>query len=129
MTTPLERTSTEPKVCGQTFAALGSLGIGIHFVHEMVTPGKVPAEVVVTVVLVSATLAFTAAWYRLGRKTRRAAAVVLGALWALAAAEHAVHAVTGGTALDVTGVLPVLGGLTLIFAAYWDHHRPLERSR
>jgi steroid 5-alpha reductase family enzyme len=123
-------TQAEPKVCAQTFASLASLAILIHFVHEMVVlVGEVPAvQAVIGGVLVAATLGVTVAWYRLGKATRRTMAVVLGALWAAAASEHLIN-VAGGSALDYTGLLTFTGGLVLIFAAYWDHHRPMEPTR
>lgn len=81
MTTAGTTTRTKPKFCAQTFAGLASLGILVHFVHELIVEG--------------------------------------GALPAV---------LTGGTASDVTGLLTILGGGTLVFAAYWDHVRPLERA-
>lgn len=129
MTTADTRTSTEPRICAQTFAGLASLGIGIHVAHELISgePAST-AEAVVVVVAAGAVIALTGAWYRLGRTPRRVLAVLVGAFWAVAASGHALATVTGGTALDVTGVLAVVGGLLLAFAAYWDFHRPLERS-
>lgn len=130
MTTTWAPTSTETKVCAQTFAGLASLGIVTHVAHELISGEPASAgEAAAVVVAAGAVVTLTLAWYRLGRTPRRVLAVVLGALWALAASGHAVATVTGGTALDVTGVLAVVGGLLLAFAAYWDFHRPLERSR
>lgn len=130
MTTAGTTTRTEPRVCAQTFAGLASLGILVHFVHELFAEGgELPVvQVIVGAVVVGATVALAAAWYRLGRRTRRTLAVVLGLFWALVASEHVVAVLTGGTALDVTGLLTVLGGVTLVVAAYWDHVRPLESA-
>ena len=130
MTTTQTRTDQEQRVCGQTFAALGSLGIVIHFAHELLSPdqdGMSGAQIAILVAVVVATVATTAAWYRLGRATRRLIAVVLGLAWTFAASEHVVGIVEGqGTWLDVTGVLAVLGGVSLVFAAYYDFRRPLD---
>jgi hypothetical protein len=130
MTTTQTRTDQEQRVCGQTFAALGALGVVIHVAHELLSPdqdGMSGAQIAILVAVVLATVATTAAWYRLGRATRRVTAVVLGLAWAFAASEHVVGIVEGrGTWLDVTGVLAVLGGLTLVFAAYYDFRRPLD---
>jgi len=128
MTTAHTEVRQEPKVCAQTFASLASLGILVHFGHEVVS-GAPSAEVVVGAVMVGLTIAVAAAWYRLGRTARRALAGIVGALWSLAASEHVTQALSGGTFLDVTGLLTFAGGLLLVFAAYWDHHRPLEQSR
>jgi hypothetical protein len=129
MTTAHTEIRQEPKVCAQTFASLASLGVLVHFGHEIIAGGAPTAETLAGVAMVVSTLAVTAAWYRLGRTARRALAGVLGALWSLAASEHVLHAVSGGTLLDVTGLLTFAGGLLLLFAAYWDHHRPMEESR
>jgi hypothetical protein len=129
MTTARTAVRREPKVCAQTFASLASLGILVHFGHETITGAATTAEVLAGGLMVVSTLAVTAAWYRLSRTVRRALAGVLGALWSVAATEHVLHAVGGGTLLDVTGLLTFLGGLLLVFGAYWDHHRPLELSR
>ena len=130
MTTISTQTTEEPKVCAQTFASLASLGILVHFGHEIVAMGGDfrAAEVAVGAVLVAATLGVTAAWYRLRRTPRRVLAVLIGALWSTAASEHLLNLGAGGEALDVTGLLTFGGGLMLAFAAFWDHHRPLERS-
>jgi drug/metabolite transporter (DMT)-like permease len=125
-------TTTPPTYCAQTFAAAGSLGIVGHVVHEGFTELRdaAPGAVVVLVVAVAATAALTALWYRLGTRTRRAVAAVLGVLWVLAASEHVVALLGGdGTALDWTGLLAVAGGVLLIVAAYWDAHRPYEVIR
>ena len=117
-------------MCGQTFAALGSLGVVIHLAHELLSPdqdGMSGAQIAVLVAVVSATVATTVSWYRLGRATRRMIAVVLGLAWVFAASEHVVAIVEGrGTWLDVTGVLALLGGVTLVFAAYYDFRHPLD---
>ncbi len=130
MTTTQTRTEQEQKVCGQTFAALGSLGVVIHVAHELLSPdqdGMSGAQIAILVAVVVATVATTAAWYRLGRATRRAIAVVLGLAWAFAASDHVVGIAEGrGTWLDGTGVLAVLGGIALVFAAYYDFRRPLD---
>jgi hypothetical protein len=130
MTTTQTRTDQEQRVCGQTFAALGSLGVVIHVAHELLSPdqdGMSGAQIAILAAVVLATVATTAAWYRLGRATRRVIAVVLGLAWAFAASEHVVGIVEGrGTWLDGTGVLAVLGGVTLVFAAYYDFRRPLD---
>ena len=130
MTTTQTRTDQEQRVCGQTFAALGSLGVVIHVAHELLSPdqdGMSGAQIAILVAVVVATVATTAAWYRLGRATRRLIAVVLGLAWVFAASEHVVGIVEGqGTWLDVTGVLAVLGGVSLVFAAYYDFRRPLD---
>ncbi len=130
MTMTQTRTDQEQRVCGQTFAALGSLGVVIHAAHELLSPdqeGMSGAQVAILVAVVLATIATTAAWYRLGHATRRLIAVVLGLAWAFAASEHVVGIVEGrGTWLDGTGVLAVLGGVTLVFAAYYDFRRPLD---
>ena len=130
MTTTQTRTDQEQRVCGQTFAALGSLGVVIHLVHELLSPdqdGMSGAQIAILVAVALATVATAAAWYRLGRATRRVIAVVLGLAWAFAASEHVVGIVEGeGTWLDVTGVLALLGGVTLVFAAYYDFRRPLD---
>jgi hypothetical protein len=130
MTTTQTRTDQEQRVCGQTFAALGSLGVVIHLVHEVLSPdqdGISGAQIAILVAVALATVATAAAWYRLGRATRRVIAVVLGLAWAFAASEHVVGIVEGeGTWLDVTGVLALLGGVTLVFAAYYDFRRPLD---
>lgn len=131
MTTATVETRQEPKICAQSLASFASLGILIHFVHEMVTLfGELPTwQVAVGVLVVAATVAVAAAWNKLGRIPRRVLAVVLGVLWAVAASEHLVNLGNGGEGLDFTGVLTFLGGLVLVFAAYWDHHRPYEPSR
>jgi hypothetical protein len=130
MTTTQTRTDQEQRVCGQTFAAIGSLGVVIHVAHELLSPdqdGMSGAQIVILLAVVLATVATTAAWYRLGHTTRRVIAVVLGLAWAFAASEHVVGIVEGrGTWLDGTGVLAVLGGVTLVFAAYYDFRRPLD---
>ena len=130
MTTTQTRTDQEQRVCGQTFAALGSLGVVIHLAHELLSPdqdGMSGAQIAILVAVVSATVATTVAWYRLGRATRRMIAVVLGLAWVFAASEHVVGIVEGrGTWLDVTGVLALLGGVALVFAAYYDFRRPLD---
>ena len=130
MTTTQTRTDQEQRVCGQTFAAIGSLGVVIHVAHELLSPdqdGMSGAQIAILAAVVLATVATTAAWYRLGRATRRLIAVVLGLAWAFAASEHVVGIVEGqGTWLDVTGVLAVLGGVSLVFAAYYDFRRPLD---
>ena len=130
MTTTQTRPDQEQKVCAQTFAALGSLGVVIHIAHELLSPdqdGMSGAQIAILVAVALATVATTAAWYRLGRATRRVIAVVLGLAWAFAASEHVVGIVEGrGTWLDGTGVLAVLGGVTLVFAAYYDFRRPLD---
>lgn len=130
MTTTQTRTDQEQRVCGQTFAALGSLGVVLHVAHELLSPnqdGMSGTQIAILVAVVLATVATTAAWYRLGRATRRVIAVVLGLAWAFAASEHVVGIVEGpGTWLDGTGVLAVLGGITLVFAAYYDFRRPLD---
>ena len=130
MTTTQTRTDQKQRVCGQTFAALGSLGVVIHVAHELLSPdqdGMSGAQIATLVAVVLATVATTSAWYRLGRATRRLIAVVLGLAWAFAASEHVVGIVEGrGTWLDGTGVLAVLGGATLVFAAYYDFRRPLD---
>jgi hypothetical protein len=130
MTTTQTRTDQQQRVCGQTFAAIGSLGVVIHVAHELLSPdqdGMSGAQIVILLAVVLATVATTAAWYRLGRTTRRVIAVVLGLAWAFAASEHVVGIVEGrGTWLDGTGVLAVLGGVTLVFAAYYDFRRPLD---
>ncbi len=133
MTTTQTRTDQEQRVCGQTFAALGSLGVVIHVAHELLSPGQdgmSGAQIAILVAVVVATVATTAAWYRLGQTTRRVIAVVLGLAWAFAASEHLVGIVEGrGTWLDGTGVLAVLGGVTLVFAAFYDFRRPLDGAR
>jgi hypothetical protein len=130
MTTTQTHTDQEQRVCGQTFAALGSLGVVIHVAHELLSPdqdGMSGAQIAILVAVVLATVATTAAWYRLGRATRRVTAVVLGLAWAFAASEHVVAIIEGrGTWLDATGVLAFLGGFTLVFAAYYDFRRPLD---
>ena len=130
MTTTQTRTDQEQRVCGQTFAALGSLGVVIHVAHELLSSdhdGMSGAQIAILVGVVLATVGTTAGWYRLGRVTRRVIAVVLGLAWALAASEHVVGIVEGrGTWLDVTGVLAVLGGVALVFASYYDFRRPLD---
>ena len=130
MTTTQTRTDQEQRVCGQTFAALGSLGVVIHVAHELLSPdqdGMSGAQIAILVAVVLATVATTAAWYRLGRATRRVIAVVLGLAWAFAASEHVVGIFQGrGTWLDGTGVLAFLGGVTLVVAAYYDFRRPLD---
>ena len=130
MTITQTRTDQKQRVCGQTFAALGSLGVVIHVAHELLSPnqdGMSGAQIAILVAAVLATVATTAAWYRLGPATRRVTAVVLGLAWAFAASEHVVGIVEGqGTWLDVTGVLAVLGGVSLVFAAYYDFRRPLD---
>ena len=130
MTITQTRTDQEQRVCGQTFAALGSLGVVIHFAHELLSPdqdGMSGAQIAILGAVVLATVATTAAWYRLGRATRRVIAVVLGLAWTFAASEHVVGIVEGrGTWLDGTGVLTLLGGVTLVFAAYYDVRRPLD---
>ena len=130
MTTTQTRTDQEQRVCGQTFAALGSLGVVIHVAHELLSPdqdGMSGAQIAILVAVVSATVATTVSWYRLGRATRRMIAVVLGLAWVFAASEHVVAIVEGrGTWLDVTGVLALLGGVALVFAAYYDFRRPLD---
>ncbi len=130
MTTTQTRTDPGQRVCGQTFAALGSLGVAVHVAHELLSPdqdGMAGAQIAVLVAVVAATIATTAAWYRLGRVPRRVIAVVLGVAWALAASEHLIGIAEGrGTWLDGTGVLAVLGGVALVFAAYYDARRPLD---
>ena len=130
MTTPQTRTDQKQRVCGQTFAALGSLGVVIHLAHELLSPdqdGMSGAQIAILVAVVSATVATTVSWYRLGRATRRMIAVVLGLAWVFAANEHVVAIVEGrGTWLDVTGVLALLGGVALVFAAYYDFRHPLD---
>ena len=130
MTTTQTRTDQEQRVCGQTFAALGSLGVVIHVAHELLSPdqdGMSGAQIAILVAVVSVTVATTVSWYRLGRATRRMIAVVLGLAWVFAASEHVVAIFEGrGTWLDGTGVLAVLGGVTLVFAAYYDFRRPLD---
>ena len=130
MTTPQTRTDQKQRVCGQTFAALGSLGVVIHLAHELLSPdqdGMSGAQIAILVAVVSATVATTVSWYRLGRATRRMIAVVLGLAWVFAASEHVVAIVEGrGTWLDVTGVLALLGGVALVFAAYYDFRHPLD---
>ncbi len=130
MTTTQTRIDQEQRVCGQTFAALGSLGVVIHVAHELLSPdqdGMSGAQIAIVVAVALATVATTAAWYRLGRATRRVIAVVLGLAWAFAASEHVVGIVEGrGTLLDGTGVLAFLGGAALVFAAYYDFRRPLD---
>src|SRR4051812_651753 len=104
MTITQTRTHQEQRVCGQTFAALGSLGVGIHVAHELLSPdqdGMSGAQIAILLTVVLATVATTAAWYRLGRTTRRVLAVALGLAWVLAASEHVVGIVEGrGTWLD-----------------------------
>lgn len=131
MTTATKRTPEEAKACGQFFASLGATGILIHFVHELFTVfSDLPAvQVAVGVLLAAATVAVPAAWYKLNPAVRRALAAVLGAIWTIAASEHLFNLAGDGGALDYTGLLTVLGGLTLIFGAYWDYHRPLEAAR
>ena len=130
MTITQTRTHQEQRVCGQTFAAFGSLGVVIHVAHELLSPdqdGMSGAQIAILLTVVLATVATTAAWYRLGRATRRVLAVALGLAWVLAASEHVVGIVEGrGTWLDVTGVLAFLGGASLVFAAYYDFRRPLD---
>ena len=130
MTITQTRTHQEQRVCGQTFAALGSLGVVIHVAHELLSPdqdGMSGAQIAILLTVVLATVATTAAWYRLGRTTRRVLAVALGLAWVLAASEHVVGIVEGrGTWLDATGVLAFLGGVSLVFAAYYDFRRPLD---
>ena len=130
MTTPQIRPDQSQRVCGQTFAALGSLGVVIHVIHELLSPdqdGMSGTQIAILVAVVLATVGTTAAWYRVGRATRRVIAVVLGLAWSFAASEHVVAIVEGrGTWLDVTGLLALLGGLTLVFAAYYDFRRPLD---
>jgi hypothetical protein len=130
MTITQTRTHQEQRVCGQTFAALGSLGVVIHVAHELLSPdqdGMSGAQIAILVAVVLATIATTAAWYRLGRATRRVIAVALGLVWTVAASEHVVGIVQGGgTRLDGTGVLAFLGGISLVFAAYYDFRRPLD---
>ena len=128
--TPQTRTDQKQRVCGQTFAALGSLGVVIHLAHELLSPdqdGMSGAQIAILVAVVSVTVATTVSWYRLGRATRRMIAVVLGLAWVFAASEHVVAIVEGrGTWLDVTGVLALLGGVALVFAAYYDSRHPLD---
>ena len=130
MTTPQTRTDQKQRMCGQTFAALGSLGVVIHLAHELLSPdqdGMSGAQIAILVAVVSATVATTVSWYRLGRATRRMIAVVLGLAWVFAASEHVVAIFEGrGTWLDVTGVLALLGGVALVFAAYYDFRHPLD---
>jgi len=130
MTTTQTRIDQEQRVCGQTFAALGSLGVVIHVAHELLSPdqdGMSGAQIAIVVAVALATVATTAAWYRLGRATRRVIAVVLGLAWAFAASEHVVGIVEGrGTWLDGTGVLAFLSGAALVFAAYYDFRRPMD---
>ena len=130
MTTAISTsTRQEPRVCGQSLAGMASLGIVIHVVHEFATSsGDIPAwQAIVLVGVLGATLALVVGWHRLPRTLRRSLAVVLGLLWALAATEHLVNLASGVTAPDRT--LVFLGGLTLLFAAYWDYRRPVERTR
>lgn len=124
-------TRQEPRVCGQSLAGMASLGIVVHVVHEFATlSGAMPAwQAIVLVAVVGATLALTVSWHRLPWRSRRAAAVVLGLLWTAAATEHLTGLASGVTALDLSGMLAFLGGLTLVFAAYWDHRRPVELTR
>lgn len=132
MTTAMSiSTRQEPRVCGQSLAGMASLGIAIHVVHEFATSsGDMPAwQAIVLVAVVGATLALAVGWHRLPRTPRRSLAVVLGLLWAVAASEHLVNLASGVTALDLTGILVFVGGLILIFAAYWDYRRPVERAR
>ena len=130
MTITRTRTDQEQRVCGQTFAALGSLGVVIHLAHELLSPdqdGMSGAQIAILVAVVSVTVATTVSWYRLGRATRRMIAVVLGLAWVFAASEHVVAMIEGrGTWLDVTGVLALLGGVALVFAAYYDFRHPLD---
>lgn len=127
-TTASSQTREEPKFCAQTFASLASIGILIHFVHEAFTVfGDLPGvQIAVGIVVVLATLGLTAAWYKLGRAMRRTFAAILGVLWTAAASEHLAALSDGGSALDYTGLLVVAAGLALVFAAYWDYHRPME---
>ncbi len=125
-------TRQESKVCGQTIASLAALGITIHVVNEAFTEFRdLPAFQIVIVSLVFlTTLAVTAAWYRMRPVLRRVLAVVLGLLWTLAASEHLFHLLGNGpSVIDLTGVLAFLAGPTLLFAAYWDHHRPMDGAR
>lgn len=128
MTTAYTQARTEPKICAQSWAALASVGILVHFVHEIfVVSGPTRGlELAAGAVFVSATIATTAQWYRMKRGTRRGVAAVLGVLWTVAASEHAIAAFNGGSAVDFTGLLTFAGGLILVFAAYWDYRRPME---
>src|SRR5688572_12351511 len=102
MTTATSPSRPEPKICAQTLASIASLGILIHVVHELFAGGAGSGiQTAVVVATLVATLAVTAAWYRMARGTRRAAAVVLGLLWAVAASEHVMNVADGGSALDV----------------------------
>lgn len=131
MTTATTSTSSQQKVCAQSLAALASVGILIHFVHELATElGTAPViQFVIGAVVVAATLATMALWYRMSRTVRRALAVVLGSLWAIAASEHVGNLAGDAAAIDYTGLLTFAGGLLLVFAAFYDHVRPMEPTR
>lgn len=125
-------TRSNPRICAQTIASFGAFGILVHFVHELFAEaGGMPvAQIAIGITAVAATLAITAVWYRTPKTARRAIAVALGAIWALLAGPHLAETVSGSSsALDYTGLLTFAGGLTLVFAAYWDHHRPYEAAR
>ena len=123
-TTTLQR--SEPKACAQTISGIATLAILVHFVHEVVALwGDVSmAQPAAGLVALAVTFAVGAAWYRMSPIVRRTLAVILGLLWSLAAAEHVANLTAGGTLIDYTGLLTFGGGLALVFAAYWDYHRP-----
>ena len=125
-TTTLQR--SEPKLCAQTISGIAVLAILVHFVHEVAALwGDVPlAQPAAGFVALAVTFGVGAAWYRMTPVVRRTLNVILGLLWSVAAFEHVANAAAGGSAIDYTGLLTFAGGLALVFAAYWDHIRPLE---
>jgi hypothetical protein len=123
-------TQSQTKVCAQTISSIAVLLIGVHFAHEGFTVlGDLPVvQVAVGVTVFVAMVALVGLWYRTAPAVRRTLAVVLGALWSVAASEHLGN-LSDGSALDYTGVLAFVGGLVLAFAAYWDASRPVEPAR
>ena len=131
MTTATTSTRSEQKVCAQMLTGIAAVGISIHFIHEAVVLfGEVPLfQQIVGLVLVAATWALGAAWYRMSRATRRGAAGVLGLFWAMAAGSEHLGNLGDAGALDYTGLLTFAGGLLLIVAAFYDHFRPMEPTQ
>ena len=125
-TTTLQR--SEPKVCAQMISGIAALAILVHFVHEVVALwGDVPiVQPAAGFVFLAVTFGVGATWYRMTPVVRRSLNVILGLLWSIAAFEHVSNVAAGGTAIDYTGLLTFAGGLALVFAAYWDHIRPME---
>ena len=121
-TTPATETRKEPYFCAQSLAGIGSLGVLVHAVHEMI----ILPEVRPLFVLPLLPFFLALAWVNAPWTARRIGAGVFGVLGVLMPAEHLINIFAGrAVALDYTALFMLAGGVLLLWAAIRDIRFPV----